>query len=405
MRQFLWLGSFMDDMTNQVMTIKGYKNAASYLSQKNLLEGLETVTGIVFDSISAVAMAGYPRQGNIYIESVMFTHKAQAEDVLVGYFNPLYFNKLFMRSAMIKEVKRWIQNRYKGGDLDVYIYEMRSACLAAGAQIKKQIPLAKIHLIVPDLPCFMDLNMSRVKKFLKKIDWGIITSYFEYIDDFFLYTETMAGFLGMQDKKWMVVEGSINIKDIQTITTQCRENNKPQNEKKVIMYSGWIDKSFGIDKLIDSLSYLDNTYELWITGVGPYENELKRIASNDKRIKYYGFISKREELLQLQTNASIMLNIRDPQIEAAHYCFPSKLFEYMLLGIPVLTVNLRGIPTEYKQFLYEIDVFNSKQIAHSIQKVMNDPRRFEKAIAGKRFIIDEKNNLTVAKKIIRFLEE
>ena len=215
----------------------------------------------------------------------------------------------------------------------------------------------------------------------------------------------MAGFLGMQDKKWMVVEGSINIKDIQTITTQCRENNKPQNEKKVIMYSGWIDKSFGIDKLIDSLSYLDNTYELWITGVGPYENELKRIASNDKRIKYYGFISKREELLQLQTNASIMLNIRDPQIEAAHYCFPSKLFEYMLLGIPVLTVNLRGIPTEYKQFLYEIDVFNSKQIAHSIQKVMNDPRRFEKAIAGKRFIIDEKNNLTVAKKIIRFLEE
>ena len=32
MKQLLWLGSFMDEATNQIMISQGYKNAASYVS-------------------------------------------------------------------------------------------------------------------------------------------------------------------------------------------------------------------------------------------------------------------------------------------------------------------------------------------------------------------------------------
>lgn len=405
MKRLLWLGSFLDEQTNQIMISQGYKNAASYVSQKNLLEGIEVASGLVFDSVNAIAMAGYPRQGNVFIQSYSYSHANGAEDTLVGYFNPLYLNKLFAKHAMIKGVKRWIRERYKtGDDLDVFIYEMRSACLDAAAYIKKTIPQTKIHLIIPDLPCFMDLNMSKFKRTLKQIDWNQMIGNFDYITDFMPYAETMVDYLNIRDKKWMVMEGSLNKKDIESIADVIDTAVGKKLEKTIVMYSGWVDQSFGIDELVEAMDYLDDTYELWITGGGSYEQGLKEKVKNNSKVKYYGFLSTREELFKLQAQASVMMNMRDPNVEAAHYCFPSKLFEYMLLGVPVLSIKLRGIPDEYRKYLFEFESIDPIIIANAIQKVMSDEHRAEKAVAGKQFVKEQKNNIAVAKKIIGFVE-
>lgn len=403
MKQLLWLGSFMDEATNQIMISQGYKNAASYVSQKNLLAGIETKTGEVFDSVNAVAMMGYPRQGKMIMESREFSHAAGAKDVVVGYINLLYINKLFMKKSMVKAVKQWSKTRYKGDKLDVFVYEMRSACLDAAAQIKKEIPQARIHLIIPDLPCFMDLNMSRVKKVLKQIDWKQMIQRLDCVDDFLPYTETMVDYLGIRDRKWMVMEGSLNKADIEKIKTEIDKVKIKTTDKKVILYSGWIDQSFGIDQLIDAMEYLDDGYILWITGGGPYEAALKEKVKENRKVTYYGFLPTREELFKLQAQASVMMNIRNPEVEAAHYCFPSKLFEYMLLGRPVLSVKLKGIPHEYKKYLFEFDKLEGKQIAEAVERVLSDETREKKAIAGRIFVEEKKNNFAMAKKIMEFL--
>ena len=405
MRQSLWLGSFMDEKTNQTMVSQGYKNAASYVSQKNLLEGLEATTGIVFDSINAVAVAGYPKQGGTTIKQREYMHANGARDVLVGYVNPLYLNKLFMKHAMVNAVKHWVDARYTGGELDVFIYEMRSACLSAAKYIKKKIPRAKVHLIIPDLPCFMDMNMNGLKRILKRIDFNQMMSQFDFVEDFFPYAETMVDYLGIRDRRWMVMEGSINQKDIEKITSEIDKVGRQKCKKNIVMYSGWVDESFGIDVLVDAMEYLDDSYELWITGGGPYEASLKQQVTHNSRIKYFGFLPTREELFKLQAQASVMMNIRNPQMEAAHYCFPSKLFEYMLLGVPVLSVKLRGIPEEYKQFLFEFENLDARSIASAIQSVIADKDSYDKALAGRRFIEKYKNNYAMAKKMIKFIEE
>lgn len=405
MKQLLWLGSFMNEETNQAMTSQGYKNAASYISQKNLLEGIEAETEMVFDTINAVSMAGYPKQGGIVMRTYEYSHTTGARDILMGYLNPLYLNKFFMKQAMLSGIKEWIRMRYKGGGLDVFVYEMRSACLDAANYLKKEVPHARIHLIIPDLPCFMDLNMSTLKKALKEIDWNQMVSRFDCINDFFPYTETMVDYLGIRDRKWMVVEGSLNQKEIERITSDVDGFKGKSTNKNIIMYSGWIDKSFGIDALVEAMEYLDDTYELWITGGGPYETGLKERVLANPKVKYYGFLPMREDLLKLQAQASVMINIRDPQIEAAHYCFPSKLFEYMLFGVPVLSVRLRGIPDEYRKYLFEFDSLEPKVVADAIQGVMADGQREERAMAGRQFVKEQKNNFAMAKKIIEFVEE
>lgn len=405
MKQFLWLGSFMNEDIIQIMISQGYRNAASYVSQKNILEGIEHETGIVFDSVNAVSMAGYPRQGGLTVHSYTYSHSTGARDTFIGYLNPLYLNKFFMKRQMIKGVKLWIEERYKDGNaLDLFIYEMRSACLDAAAYIKKKIPQARIHLIIPDLPCFMDLHMSKFKKTLKQIDWNHMVSKLDCITDFFPYTETMVDYLDIRDKKWMVMEGSIRKVDIEKITKEIDNVVAIKNEKKIVMYSGCVDQAYGLDSLVESMDYLDDSYQLWITGGGSYEHGLKEKIKNNSRVIYYGFIQNREELFKLQAQVSVMMNMRDPDFEAANYCFPSKLFEYMLLGVPVLSVKLRGIPDEYWKYLYDMNSLEPKEIAAAIQTVMVDKKRDEKASAGRRFVENKKNNFAMAKKIIKFIE-
>ena len=48
------------------------------------------------------------------MESREFSHAAGAKDVVVGYINLLYINKLFMKKSMVKAVKQWSKTRYKG---------------------------------------------------------------------------------------------------------------------------------------------------------------------------------------------------------------------------------------------------------------------------------------------------
>ena len=125
--------------------------------------------------------------------------------------------------------------------------------------------------------------MSKFKRTLKQIDWDQMIGNFDYITDFMPYAETMVDYLGIRDKKWMVMEGSLNKKDIERITDEIDKAVGKRPEKKIVMYSGWIDQSFGIDELVAAMDYLDDTYELWITGGGSYEQGLREKVKNSNK--------------------------------------------------------------------------------------------------------------------------
>ena len=50
--------------------------------------------------------------------------------------------------------------------------------------------------------------------------------------------------------------------------------------------------------------------------------------------------------------AKLLVNFRSSNDLFTKYSFPSKLFEYMVSGTPVLTTKLQGIPPSYFQYLY-----------------------------------------------------
>ena len=60
MPQILWIGCLESDEEFKIKARKGYDLASAQVSQKNLLNGIEEVSGILCDSINGSVLPPYP---------------------------------------------------------------------------------------------------------------------------------------------------------------------------------------------------------------------------------------------------------------------------------------------------------------------------------------------------------
>lgn len=391
----LWIGCLESDEEFKNKAQKGYSLASAQVSQQNLIKGIEQVSGCIFDSINGSVLPPYPIYEDRIIKTVVWSHFGSAFDISVGYKNDKYINRINCKNAMLAAAKEWVDKRYQDGELKVLVYSMRSAPMTTACYIKKRIPKAKIYLIVTDLPQFMDLGQSKLKAVLKKIDWIFIKKMQKKFDGFILYASKMAEYLNIPDEKWMLMEGSYDAKETFNTTLISK--------KKTVMYSGKLDKEYGIHMLLDAFMEIRNRdIELWLTGGGNAEEYIKACASKDDRIKYYGFLPSRADVLTLQQQASLLVNMRLPSEPASAYCFPSKLFEYMATGIPVLSFKLEGIPEEYYQYLFVVEHENKKSLRSAIVHALSGQNAL--ANDARMFIKNEKTSIKQAERILKFID-
>ena len=399
MHKFLWIGSYLPGNLYTKAVSYGYRNASSYTFQRNIVEGINMIGGIRMDVISCLSIKGFPVIGPLMMPSSHFQLPNEGKGVLCGYLNPLYVNKYISSLSIKVEARNWIKQNPHCSKVDIFVYEMRSACLSAALYIKKRLPGARIHLIVPDLPIYMDLNMGLMKTMLKRIDSKLINKYLKHVDTFILYAESMADYLKVRDKKWMLMEGSIHADDIVRIESSIKSEKPSCRDKVIIMYSGMIEKRYGLDYFLDAIKMLDDRYQAWFTGDGSYADVLREEAKrHPKKIKYYGYLNTRDELLALQQKATVLINIRNPQEEASKYCFPSKLFEYILTGKSVLSADLEGIPSEYRNYINIIDDYTSHGMVEAIEKV-----NINCSNQGREFIKKNKNAIVQSMRIVEFV--
>jgi glycosyltransferase involved in cell wall biosynthesis len=394
--QMLWIGCLESDEEFKNKAKKGYNLASAQVSQQNLVNGIEQVSGCVFDSINGSVLPPYPIYKDRIVEQVIWSHSNEAFDISVGYKNDKYINRINCKKSMISVAKTWIKDRYKGGSLKVLVYSMRSAPMATACYIKKEIPTAEIYLIVTDLPQFMDLGQSRLKAVLKKIDGISIKKMQNCFDGFILYAKKMAEYLHISDEKWMLMEGSYDNKDIAEINFA--------DKKKAVMYSGTLDNQYGIPMLLDAFMEIDDSdAELWLTGGGNAEAYIKECASKDDRIKFYGFLPSRNDVLRLQQQASLLVNMRLPSEPASAYCFPSKLFEYMATGVPVMSFKLEGIPEEYYPYLIMVEDESKVALKEAIEKSLTMKDKGVYGAKAKEFIYTFKSKENQCRHIVDWI--
>lgn len=258
----------------------------------------------------------------------------------------------------------------------------------------------KTAAIVTDLPMLATDMKERkeniVKRkclsFYQKISNLDLQSYDYYIP----LTESINQEINKTKKPYCVVEGFADAKDLQI---------SPVHENYA-MYAGGIYEKYGVKALVEAFLKLKcQDIDLYIFGEGTYVEELKKICVENTRIKYMGCVSA-EETVQYEKKALLLINPRPTNEKFAKYSFPSKTMEYLLSGTAVVSTRLPGIPDEYFEYMYAFDGFTAEEMSLKLEEIFSQSIDAINTVGkkGHEFVLKEKNNLIMAKKIYEFLK-
>ena len=247
--------------------------------------------------------------------------------------------------------------------------------------------------IVTDLP-----DMLGGSSFSKKLANFVIRHCTGYV----LLTEAMNDYLNKQGKPYVILEGHADITMADRI---------PAIEKKttprICFYAGGVSRQYGLSNLVEGFLQADLPNAcLHIYGPGDYVEELEKIAAEDSRV-FYGGMLLNTEIVAKEQEATLLVNPRPTDEEYVKYSFPSKTMEYMASGTPVLTTVLPGMPKEYHPYVYLLEEETADGITKMLKEVLanSDEELFRKGCEARRFVLEQKNNVIQARKILEMLRK
>lgn len=308
--------------------------------------------------------------------------------------------QLSQRCSAAKAVKKWLKENQSEKDKAVLLYSVYEPIAAPVLKYCKKCG-CKAYVIVPDLPRDMYKTISKnpIKAWQQKRYMRRAVACQSKFDGYIYLTEAMAQEVA-PGKPYIIMEGIAD-------TAAFPERMLPKAEKRAIMYAGAISEKYGLKNLIEAFrqAELPNA-ELWLFGAGEWACEAKKLAEQTQNIRYFGRVS-REEVLQNEMRASLLVNVRDPQEAFTKFSFPSKTIEYMLSGTPLLTTRLPGIPQDYFPHLYSIEDNEVQTICAKLQQMYALPEDVLCAAGAKaqQFIQTEKNQKIQAQRLLSFLKE
>jgi len=163
-------------------------------------------------------------------------------------------------------------------------------------------------------------------------------------------------------QKFILMEGGIS----QEFYDKFAYKEKEENTSISFMYSGLLSKVTGVDILLEAMKSFENeNVELWISGKGDLEENVKLAAQSDNRIRFYGHMEYEDYMKKLQ-NADILINPRNMSLPENVNNFPSKIMDYLATGKPVISSKFVGWE-KFRQeiWFYEDDLTEGMKLAYA----------------------------------------
>lgn len=371
-------------------------SVAHYIFEKKLIEELEKNFQLEHNYIL--------QEKNSSLQKSMIKKKRRkvTEDTYTTYLNYINLPVIKFLTLFISTIIRVLKYNYKNKDEFYVLSTINYFPVAAGLTIITKLLRKKNVIIFTDCSVgyAYDKNSRKSLKILAMRIYKKILNFIENnYDAYILFSEPMNELVNQKKKPYCVMEGFFNSDNISL-------ENVKKYEKFIIMYAGTIIESVGLQNLVKAIQMTDLDLEVWIYGEGDYKNELMRLCSKDSRIKFFGFID-RKELFELEKKVSLLVNVRDPRLEYTKYSFPSKSFEYMASGTPFLSTRLLCYPKEYDQYIYFISESSVEIIKNKIEeiyyKTVNERETFGEN--AKRFVLNSKNPKIQTKKVSDFINK
>lgn len=284
-------------------------------------------------------------------------------------------------------------------DIVLLVYAISTPFIKAAVDAKNRFSNLKIILIAPDLPEYMSDNDGRLRSSLKKINNHLLQSLYSKIDGFVVLTKYMSERLITNNQPFVVIEGIYNPSD------DCSDNQSDKPDKKLIVYTGTLDRRYDVMDLVEAVRLLDrDDFVLELYGTGDTRQEIIEISRRDSRIIYCG-VRSRKEVMNRQRQAFLLVNPRKGNMEFTKYSFPSKTMEYLASGTPTLINRMAGIPNEYYKYCFCPDSEGDTKFSQTINEILDMDINLLNRIGdnARRFILTQKNPAKQTQKIVKLI--
>lgn len=274
--------------------------------------------------------------------------------------------KQLQRYRMLKkQITKELNNHNE--DIQIVFYSLYPLFVLLAKYIKKINSKINISVIVPDLPSkFGIMPGNPIKKALANLEGWYVLNRINNFDSFVLLTKHMLEPLEIKHESYVIIEGLFD-----PLLTKSELVNE-YSSVKPILYSGSLNKEFGIYNLVCAFNLIeDESIELWICGSGDCEEFIERSSSLNNRIKYFGQVN-RNDLILMQSKAYILVNPRTNDNEYVKYSFPSKTMEYIYSGRPTIMYKLSCLPEEYFEHVYFFEHNDIESIKKGILEVLKE---------------------------------
>lgn len=396
--EILYIGSFYpEDRFDEIWQNSKQHYVATTVFQRALIKGwkennYKNVTVLTFPMIGS-----FPRRYNkLYFKrSSLFS--INKESVCEGFLNLPVIKHIDIFFKTKRYISKWVKKN-KDHKKVIIINSMALNIMKAVIDIKNKYPDVKVCLSILDLPEFSNSKSSNYKT--KIINFSVKKSFdlLKYIDSYILISSAIYDKINIKDKPWMLLEGIYLPSDRDSI-------HHIPSDKVIILYTGSLHLKYGIEDLLLAFDKInDKNYELRICGDGDGKTLINEYIAHNNRIKFLGML-KHTEVLELQKNATLLVNPRRASEEYTKYSFPSKTIEYMASGTPVIMHKLEGIPPEY----YEHLIFTESSSIDDLYKTMiawgEKPKEDLEnlGLKAKKFILDNKTAFKQSQRVMEFL--
>jgi len=326
------------------------------------------------------------------------------EYIHIGFVNMPVVKHLCIGIGYFTQTLKWLwQNRGKQKAII-----MDAAYITAHPFVLAAAKFAKCHIsaIFCDLYEYMadvrDARNNEAVSITRRIARSVAQSSYRKLDSFILLTEKMNQVVNHLGKPHIVMEGLV---DINMHTVPNTMDNKDSN--RVVMYAGALRAQYGLKNLVDGfMDYTNDNARLWIFGAGDYEDEIRKASEQDQRIVFGGMIPL-QDVVNKELQATVLVNARPVGMEFTQYSFPSKNMEYMVSGSPVLTTRLPGMPADYYEHIFTIDGDSAMDVTRALEAVFkNSPEELhQKGLGARKFVLEKKNNVIQAGRILTLISE
>lgn len=360
--------------------------------QWNILTELMKYPDVSMEIFSILSIAAFPRDRQLFVKKERKEISKGIYVTQIPFLNIPIIKQWMQSYKLYKYAKSVAKKNSIAFSFNLYMQEGR-------ALIKLKKDGLKVVSLLADLPIDDKYDRKGIQKYLYKYFFECSKKNIKNCDNLIVLNKwAIKEYLS--EANYIVVEGGADLTEYENLEENCIVR------KKCILYSGALTEYSGIRELVLAMGHVkDKEVFLEIYGDGPLKEWVKEYEKEHRNVCYKGKVSNKE-MIKKQKGAWLLVNPRPVGDAIARVTFPSKIFEYLLSGRPILCTKLTGLTEDYLHYMFVANDNSVSELSMWIDKIanMSEETLSRKGRAALEFVVQNKTWEKQVARIYQFLQ-